>query len=170
MPRYVALLRGVSPQNAKMSALTQCFEDAGFTDVRTLLSSGNVAFTSRASAEATLIRKIESVMESSLGRTFGILLRSTASLQALVDADPFASFIIPADGKRVVTFLRTEPSRLLLPDERDGARILAVVGREAFTVYTPTPKGPVFMSLLERTLGADVTTRTWDTVRKCAGA
>jgi hypothetical protein len=32
------------------------------------------------------------------------------------------------------------------------------------------PKGPVFMSLLERTFGTDITTRTLDTVRKCASA
>ena len=46
MPRYVALLRGVSPMNAKMPELKRCFEDAGFGNVRTLLSSGNVAFDS----------------------------------------------------------------------------------------------------------------------------
>jgi len=29
-----------------------------------------------------------------------------------------------------------------------------------------SPRGPVFMRLIEKTFGADVTTRTWDTVRK----
>ena len=45
MTRYVAFLRGVSPMNCKMPALKRCFEAAGFTDVKTILSSGNVAFT-----------------------------------------------------------------------------------------------------------------------------
>jgi uncharacterized protein (DUF1697 family) len=45
MPRYVAFLRGVSPMNAKMPELKKCFESAGFTDVKTLLSSGNVVFS-----------------------------------------------------------------------------------------------------------------------------
>ena len=48
MPRYVAFLRGVSPMNAKMPELRRCFENAGFRDVRTLLSSGNVVFSTRA--------------------------------------------------------------------------------------------------------------------------
>jgi hypothetical protein len=34
----------------------------------------------------------------------------------------------------------------------------------------PGDKGPVFMQLLEKTFGRDITTRTWDTVTKCAKA
>ena len=40
--RYVAFLRGVSPMNARMPELKACFEAAGFSGVRTLLSSGNM--------------------------------------------------------------------------------------------------------------------------------
>jgi hypothetical protein len=58
--------------------------------------------------------------------------------------------------------------RLSLPIETDGARILAVRGREVFTAYVPRPRSPVFMTLLEKTFGKEVTTRTWETVRKCA--
>jgi hypothetical protein len=31
-----------------------------------------------------------------------------------------------------------------------------------------SPKGPVFMTLIEKTFGKEVTTRTWDTVKKAA--
>lgn len=44
MSRYVAFLRGVSPQNAKSADLTRTFETAGFANEETLLSRGNVAF------------------------------------------------------------------------------------------------------------------------------
>ncbi len=37
-----------------------------------------------------------------------------------------------------------------------------------FSAYLPSPKGPVFMTLIEKTFGKEVTTRTWDTVRKLA--
>jgi hypothetical protein len=43
-------------------------------------------------------------------------------------------------------------------------------GREVFTAYVPSPRGPVFMTLIEKTFGRNVTTRTWDTVRKGAAA
>ena len=39
------------------------------------------------------------------------------------------------------------------------------------SAYVPSAKGPVFMALIEKTFGKDVTTRTWDTVRTvCAAA
>ena len=47
MPRYVAFLRGVSPMNAKMPELARCFEGSGFTEVKTVLSSGNLVFNWR---------------------------------------------------------------------------------------------------------------------------
>jgi hypothetical protein len=34
----------------------------------------------------------------------------------------------------------------------------------------PEAKGPVFMHLLEKTFGKAITTRTWETVTKCAAA
>ncbi len=58
MPRYVAFLRGVSPMNADMPELKRAFEAAGFTDVKTVLSSGNVGFSARTTSEAALARRI----------------------------------------------------------------------------------------------------------------
>lgn len=171
MPRYVAFLRGVSPQNARMPALKQCFEAAGFSKVRTLLSSGNVIFDARSSPVAALEKRAEACMQESLGRSFYPIVRPVAALAELLDADPFAAFALPPEAKRVVSFLRQPPSTALdLPIESDGARILQVVGAEVFTAYVPSAKGPVFMTLIEKAFGTAVTTRTWDTVRKCAVA
>ena len=171
MPRYIALLRGVSPMNAKMPELKRCFEDAGFGNVKTLLSSGNVAFDSPKRSELSLARKIEAAMAQSLDRSFWTVVRPASHLQALIEADPFASLRLPANAKKVVTFLREPPTaRLDLPMEKNGARILAMRGLEILTAYTPQPGNPAFMALLERTFGGEITTRTWDTVRKCAAA
>ena len=171
MPRYVAFLRGVSPMNAKMPELRRCFEDAGFGNVRTVLSSGNVVFDAGGRSETALARKAEAAMQASLGRSFRTLVRPVAHLQALLDADPFAALPVPANAKRVVTFLpELPPQALRLPVEQEGAVILAVQGREALTAYVPVPGKPVFMALIEKTFGKDVTTRTWDTLRKCAAA
>ena len=171
MPRYVALLRGVSPANAKSPDLRRAFEAAGFSDVRTVLSSGNVAFTARASPLDALERRAEAALRAELGRSFLTVVRPAAYLQDLLASDPFAAFDLPPSAKRVVTFLRRPvESPIPLPVERDGARVLKLAAGEAFTAYVPSAKGPVFMTLLERTFGADITTRTLETVQRCARA
>jgi uncharacterized protein (DUF1697 family) len=169
MPRYAAFLRGVSPMNAKMPELKRAFERAGFTDVKTVLSSGNVVFDARTASESVLVRKAEAAMEEHLGRSFSTIVRPVEALRALLATDPYGPFDVEPDAKRVVTFLRVEPSETVsLPVERDGARILCAHGLEAFTAYVRSPKGPAFMALIEETFGKDVTTRTWDSVAKVA--
>jgi uncharacterized protein (DUF1697 family) len=171
MPRYAAFLRGVMPTNAKMPELKKCFEEAEFSDVRTLLSSGNVVFDAKKASEAVLERRAETAMQQRLGRTFYTIVRPVSRLSEIIEADPFARFQLGANAKRVITFLR-EPhdAGLSLPIEVEGARILAMDGREIFTAYVPSPRGPVFMTLIQKTFGENATTRTWDTVRKCSSA
>ena len=157
--------------NAKMPALKSCFEAEGFSDVRTLLSSGNVAFNARSSSLSALERRAEKAMQSGLGRSFDTIVRSASYLQELIESDPFAEFELSPASKRIITFLRSPADpKLKLPIERDGATILKFTGSEVLAAYVPGPKGPVFMSLLERTFGKSITTRTLDTVRKCAWA
>ena len=98
-------------------------------------------------------------------------MRASEYLQNLIEPDRFAEFSLPSRAKRVVTFLRRPAENLItLPIVRDGVHILAVTGTEVLTAYVPDPKGPVFMGQLERTFGTNITTRTLDTVRKCACA
>jgi uncharacterized protein (DUF1697 family) len=171
MPRYVAFLRGVSPMNAKMPELKQAFEGAGFSNVKTVLSSGNVVFDSRAKSDVALARQAEKAMQEHLDRTFLTIVRSTKALRELIDADPYGAFRLPAKSKRVVTFLRQAPTaKLSLPIKFNDARILAVRGQEVLTSYVPSPGSPEFMRLIEKTFGTEITTRTLDTVKKCAAA
>jgi uncharacterized protein (DUF1697 family) len=168
--RYAAFLRGVMPTNAKMPDLRNAVEAAGFTDVKTVLSSGNVVFTAAAASEAALEKKAEAAMMRTLGRSFATIIRSLDALRAMVDADPYAAFPLAPDAKRIVTFLRaTSDATLSLPVEFDGARILCREDREVFSAYVPSPRGASFMVLIEKTFGKDVTTRTWDTVKKVLG-
>lgn len=171
VPRYVALLRGVSPLNAKMPELKRCFEQAGFRNVTTVLASGNVVFDARAAKESALERKCEAAMRAQLKQGFHTIVRAQTALQELIEADPFAKFRLSGNFKRIVTFLRDAPAtKITLPMEQDGARILAIRGRDVLGAYVPSPGDPAFMRLIEKTFGKSVTTRTWDTVKKCADA
>ena len=165
--RYAALLRGVSPSNAKMPELKRCFEAAGFKDVKTLLSSGNLVFSARAAEPEALARRAEKAMQKELGRSFLTIVRSLDALREILEADPYARYKLPAQAKRVVSFLPQAPKgKVSLPDEVDGARILCLRGSELFSAYVPSPRGPVIKTLIEKTFGKDVTTRTWDTIKK----
>jgi uncharacterized protein (DUF1697 family) len=169
MRRYAAFLRAVSPMNAKMPELKKAFEAAGFEDVRTVLSSGNVVFSARPASEASIQRRAEAAMEKRLGHRFLTIVRSVDDIREMLASDPYKAFRLAADSKRIVTFLREKPkAKLALPIEKDGSTILVMKGQEIFSAYVPTPKGPVFMTLIEKTLGKDVTTRTWETVTKVA--
>lgn len=171
MPRYVAFLRGVSPMNAKMPEVKRAFESAGFTNVKTVLASGNVVFDSPSKSESALARRAEKAMQEQLDRTFLTIVRSTKVLQELIDADPYGAFKLPAKSKHVVTFLRETPTaKLSLPIKSGDARILAVRGQEVLTSYVPHPGSPEFMRLIEKLFGTEITTRTLATVEKCAAA
>jgi uncharacterized protein (DUF1697 family) len=171
MQRYAAFLRGVSPTNLKMPELATAFAGAGFSHVKTLLSGGNVVFSTSRARELTLQRKAEAAMQARLGKSFPTFVRSIEHLQALIDEDPFARFKLPRECKRVVTFLHESPESFpKLPVELGGARLLALKDAELFSAYVPTRSDPVFMRLIERHCGKAQTTRTWDTVRKVAAA
>lgn len=171
MPRYVAFLRGVSPLNAKMPDLKAAFEAVGFSNVRTVLSSGNVIFSSRAASLTTLERRAETAMTEALDQSFLTIIRSVDALENMIASDPFTAFKLSQGSKRVVTFFKRPPtSETDLPIEFHGAMIHGAGKSEAFSTYIEGPRGPAFMALIERTFGRDVTTRTWDTVKKCVKA
>lgn len=171
MPTYAAFLRGVSPLNAKMPELRKCLEEAGFTNVKTVLASGNAVFQTQPASRARLERKLEAAMAGVLGRVFATTVRSIQELESILQSDPFEAFALPRKAKRIVTLLHERPARRIkLPLELDGARILCVKGTEVFSAYVPGPKGPVFMKLIEKTFGKDLTTRTWETLGKVVKA
>ena len=167
--RYAAFLRGVMPTNCRMADLKKAFEDAGFTDVRTILGSGNVTFDAPKTPTMSLERKVEAAIEKGLGKSFMTFVRPVEELRGLLEKDPYKKFKLKPGSKRVVTFLRKPPAALELPIEQDNARILFLEGNDLFSAYLPTEKGPVFMNMIEKAAGGkDQTTRTWQTIEKVA--
>jgi uncharacterized protein (DUF1697 family) len=169
MPRYAAFLRGVSPLNAKMADLKLCFESIGFTNVATVLSSGNVVFDTRKESESALERKIEAALEKNLGRTFATIVRSRDDLNHLLESNPFKKLKPDPKSKKVITFLKHKPElKPKLPIKKDGVCIFMLEDQIVYSSYLPRPQGPIFMTMLEKTFGKSITTRTWETIEKVA--
>jgi uncharacterized protein (DUF1697 family) len=89
---YIALLRGVNVGGitVKSADLRALFESLGFTSVRTVLASGNVAFEHGGRETSGILK---SRIEAALGDRFGyeawIVLVTREHLAKVVDAFPF---------------------------------------------------------------------------------
>ena len=157
--------------NAKMPDLIRAFEAAGFTRVKTVISSGNVVFDHDGAPVDELERRAEQAMTDTLGKTFGTTVRPVEHLRRIVDADHHAPFQPPSAAKQLITFLkRPHELPVSLPLEGEGAAICKLEGVEVYSHYLPNDKGPLFMTMLEKTFGKQITTRTVDPGRKCIKA
>ena len=169
MTEYVAFLRGINVGGhgvVTMEDLKNVFEACGFKDVKTIATSGNVAF-SATMAEAAVVKKAEAALKTRLGRETPVHVRSRDELRKMVQADPYKGFAIPKDAKRIITFIEASAKAAVkLPYHQDGASILHIKDGVAYSFYVRTPKGAVFMKVLEQTFGKGITTRTWDMINR----
>lgn len=146
--RYVALLRGIMPTNPNMRGekLRQVFEELGFTNVGTVIASGNVVFDSGSKSVSALEKRIEAALPEKLGFRSTAIVRSQEELEALVRKDPFKGIPDRKPNYLLVTFFK---------DRRE--EISTTLDLRAVT-------GTQFMSRIEKKHGKEITTRTWKTV------
>lgn len=173
MSRYAAFLRGVNVGgvNLKMAEVARALTDAGFTDVRTILASGNVLLGSPAGA-ATVRTKAEAALRDRFGYQAWVLVYDLDTVRDVVDGYPFER---EADGyQSYVTFV-TEEAVL---DEL--ARLGAGAGPEEKisrgpdplgVIYWQVPKGRTLDSTIGKTMGkprykSSTTTRNLRTLEK----
>lgn len=98
MTDWIALLRGVNVGGVTITSadLRETFTSLGFTGVRTVLASGNVAFETDRADAARLKRDIEQALSERFGYEAWIVLVAAERLRAIVDAFPFDA----TDGSR----------------------------------------------------------------------
>jgi uncharacterized protein (DUF1697 family) len=114
---YIALLRAVNVGGTgklPMARLKSLCEQLGFTQVRTVIASGNVLFASRAGA-AQVQSRLEEALHEEMGKPVGVLLRTAGELRALLAAQPFAG----RDAARCVVIFLPGP---VPPDARGLVR------------------------------------------------
>src|SRR5882672_6046088 len=102
--RQIALLRGINVGRAKriaMADLRALVERLGYTDVRTLLNSGNVVFTARGKNAANAAARIEKALVADLGVMARVVVLDAGELAAAIAANPLGG-------------IARDPSRFLL--------------------------------------------------------
>ncbi|NGF76873.1 DUF1697 domain-containing protein [Fluviicola sp. SGL-29] len=171
--RYIALLRGINVggnHKVPMSQLSEAMGQLGFSNILTLLNTGNVIF------EAPEKNASEAVIERHLQDVFGfpipVILRTFDELSELVETDPFKGIAVTKDTRLYVTFLKSKPTmQLPLPyvSADESFQIIFVSNTAVLSVLDlsigKTVKG---MDDLEKLFGKEVTTRNWNTVVKLA--
>lgn len=168
MTRFAALLRGVNVGgvNLKMADVAAALTEAGFTDVKTILASGNVLLTSRAGV-ATVRTKAESALRDAFGYDAWVLAYDLDTVSAISEAFPFEREV---DGHHSYVTFVSDPDVLdELADlsEADGEKIARGEG----VVYWQVSKKGTLDSTIGKTMGkkrykSSTTTRNLRTVEK----
>jgi uncharacterized protein (DUF1697 family) len=170
---YVALIRGINVGRANrvaMADLRALLSDLGYLDVRTLLNSGNAAFSAPGKTAAGVAASIQHGLGARLHVEARVVAVSAVDLAAAIAENPFPDRV-------------DEPSRLVvafLSDPSDRARLLPLAGQDwapealalgARVAYLWCPAG-IATSHVSRAvglaLGDVVTARNWSTVLKLA--
>jgi uncharacterized protein (DUF1697 family) len=173
---YVAFLRGINVggnRKVPMGDLQKLFVELGFTDVKTLLNSGNVLFASDETDISVLKAKIEAKLESVFGWNSDVIIRSQKDIQDIVERNRFESITVTPATRLYITFFSEDPhSTFQIPYEspEKNYKILEVSQNAIFSVLTLSEKYTTTdaMKILEKEFGKNITTRNWNTVVKLA--
>ena len=161
MTRYVALLRGVNVGGVtiKMAELAALVREGGYSDVSTVLASGNVRFDSMdAAAEAK--QALEAALRTRFGYEAWVHVLTLDAIRGIVRAYPFAR---DAERHAYVVFAVTPSVRdELLAVPLDPAVEQAAPGDGV--IFWSVPKGSTLDSALGRAQ-AKASYKPWLTTR-----
>ena len=170
MTKYAAFLRGVNVGgvNLKMAEVAAALTAAGFTNVRTVLASGNVLLDS-ASKVAGVRKKAEATLRDSFGYEAWVLAYDIDTVRAIDAAYPFEREV---DGyQSYVTFVADTGVLDELAALGDKAGADEKISRGDGVVYWQVPKGATLDSTIGKTMGkprykSSTTTRNLRTLAK----
>ena len=171
MPQFVALPRGVNVgkgNRVPMAAFRSLLEAQGFSEVRTLLNSGNAVFRSDARSATSHAGAIGARLQESLGVSVLVVVKSSSEFLTAVAENPFAlpekdhsRFLVAfATGKAA-----TQGLSVLMPMVQPPERLH--IGNHAASLHCADGilESKAGSALLGK-LGREVTTRNWATVLK----
>ena len=164
MKTYAALLRAINVGGTgklPMTELRELCAGCGLEDATTYIQSGNVVFRSKLS-ESGVKRALEQALARKMGKPFGVLIRTCAELDAVIDGNPFPK---AAPAQLLVLFMDAPPpadclDRVVIP----GREELALRGRELF-IFFPDGMGRSKLKVPLQKVG---TGRNLNTITKLA--
>ena len=174
MPRYVALFRGINVGKAKriaMADLRVLLEKLGYSDVKTLLNSGNAVFTGAAGAANKHAERIRAAVSKQLGVDARVIVKSAKDVAGIVADNPLEK--AASDHSRFLVAV-TDDARALAGLEALAAkpwgREKVYVGKHAALIWCANGilESQALGAVLKALEGAG-TTRNWATLNKIHG-
>jgi uncharacterized protein (DUF1697 family) len=177
MTTYIGLLRGINVGGNKMVAMADLramITKLGFSDVTTLLQSGNVVFRGAAKAPAKLEAQLEAALEKRLGFNVEFHVRTADEWSALVSANPFRAEAKKDPGHLLVSCFKAPLDKANVKALQaaitaiGGPEILHADGRHMYMMFPDGIGNSKANRVIDRKLGALGTARNWNTVLKLA--
>jgi uncharacterized protein (DUF1697 family) len=170
MTRYAGFLRGVNVGgvNLKMAEVAKAFEDAGFTNVKTILATGNVLLDSRSGVDAVR-KKAEKALRDAFGYDAWVLAYDLKTVQQISEKFPFEREV---DGYHsYVTFVTDSDILDELATLGDDAGPDEKIERGEGVIYWQVPNKGTLDTTIGKTMGkkrykSSTTTRNLRTVEK----
>ncbi|WP_179471752.1 DUF1697 domain-containing protein [Mycolicibacterium vinylchloridicum] len=170
MTRYAAFLRGVNVKGTtmKMADVAAAFTGAGFTNVKTVLASGNVLLDSGAAAK-TVRTKAEAALRDAFGYDAWVLVYDVDTVRKVADDYPFEAEV---EGQQsYVTFVSDTKVLDELAALADDAGPDEKITRGDGVLYWQVPKNSTLDSTIGKTMGnkrykSSTTTRNLRTLAK----
>ena len=175
MATWVLLLRAVnlgSTNKVSMPVLRERMAEAGFSDVRTYVQSGNIIASSGHRSEASVARDLHALIEEHFGVDSPVIVRTPAQMAAVVAKDPFPEEVA-ADERMVAAVFFAEPlpaGEAIVDFATSVGEKVLVDGRELYIAYSRSVhESKLTAAAMRRHLGGrDGTARNWRTVRAVA--
>lgn len=164
MPAYIALLRAVNVGGTgklPMTELKSMCDNAGFTDVRTYIASGNVVFNSSKTA-AQVKKALEQAMLEYAGKPVAVMVRSAQEMADVLANSPFPD---AAPNRTVAIFLDHAPAPDTLKNLSGQRNEEVVLGKREIYVHYGDGMGDSKLKIPDAVSG---TARNMNTVAKLA--
>lgn len=168
---YIALLRGINVGRAKrvpMADLCKLVAELGYSDVRSVLNSGNVVFSGPANKPAAVAAAIEEALVLRLGVASRVIVLDRDELAAIIAANTLVEQ--STDHSRLLVFVLEQPElRVLLDPLAERAWTPEALALGARAAYVWCPQGVLdsaAAAAVGKQLGDKTTSRNWNTLSK----
>ena len=173
MHQYIAFLRGINGGlTLKMADLRKLFEKLGFTNIKTVLATGNVIFEASQGNRMDIASQIERAIASTYNYETVAILYTKDKLGDLVEADPFHGIARSTKSSPQVSFAQRKSGRLPFDTPYDvpqkGYKVLGMIDGAVYSVIDLSgATRPDLLAVLDRAFNKKVTTRNWKTIERC---